>query len=241
MSFDVEQYLRYRIANARILNYPFAHFYIEEIFPEFFYQELIATLPEQRYYRRLDETGAVAKGTYPERFVCDLEDAQRSELERDGEAGVWAELASIFLRPEFAQQVVLCFGKAYLQRFGRNAKIDLLLECRLVRDFSNYAITPHTDKPEKLVSLLFYLPADESMKELGTSLFVPMDPEFRCEGVAHHPFSEFKKAYTAPYLPNSLLGFFKTNTAFHGVERIDRPRTQRDSILYNIYVRGMSS
>jgi hypothetical protein len=77
------------------------------------------------------------------------------------------------------------------------------------------------------------------MEELGTSLFVPKDASFRCEGRAHHPFEKFKKVMTAPFLPNSLLGFFKTDNAFHGVERIERERTQRDSILYNIYVRNV--
>jgi hypothetical protein len=237
MSFDVEQYLHYRIANAGILSYPFAHFYIENIFPEYFYEELLATLPEQRFYKRLDETGTVEKGAYPERFVCDLQDAQRAELERDGEAGVWDELTRIFSGPAFAHRVLACFNDAVVERFGQHAGIDFELECRLVRDFSNYAITPHTDAPRKLVSLLFYMPRDDSMKELGTSLFVPKVEGFRCEGREHHPFSAFKKVMTAPYLPNTLLGFFKTDNAFHGVERIERPRTQRDSILYNIYTR----
>ena len=237
MSFDVEQYLHYRIANARLLSYPFAHFYIEDIFPPDCYKELLATLPEQRYYKRLDETGTVPKGAYPERFVCDLEDAQRAEFERDRKVGIWSTLGTMFRGPEFARRVLACFNDAVVQRFGQDSELDFYLDCRLVRDFSNYAISPHTDTPQKLVSLLFYMPPDESMKELGTSLFVPNDPNFRCDGRAHHPFDGFKKVMTAPYLPNTLLGFFKTDNAFHGVERIDRPRTQRDSILYNIYVR----
>jgi len=236
MSFDVEQFLHYRIANAQVLNYPFPHFYVPEVFPRQCYEELIATLPEQRYYKRLDETGTVPKGAYPERFVCDLGDARRAELERDKHSGLWSDLVRVFQGPEFAHRVLTCFSDAVARRFGQNSELDFKLECRLVRDFSNYAISPHTDSPSKLVSLLFYMPPDDSMEELGTSIFVPKDPSFRCEGRSHHPFSLFKKVMTAPYLPNSLLGFFKTDNAFHGVERIERPRTQRDSILYNIYV-----
>ena len=238
MSFDVEEYLHYQIANARLLSYPFAHFYIERIFPEYYYDELIATLPEQRYYKRLDETGTVAKGEYPERFVCDLVDAQRAEHERDGEAGIWTEIAKIFRGPEFAQCVLSSFNDSVVQRFGQKAELDFQVDCRLVRDFSNYEIRPHTDAPQKLVSLLFYMPPNDTMKDLGTSLFVPKDPSFRCDGRTHdHAFSSFRKVMTARYMPNSLLGFFKTDKAFHGVERIEQPRTQRDSILYNINVR----
>jgi len=237
MSSDVEQYLHYRVANARILTYPFAHFYIENIFPSDCYRYLVATLPEQRHYKRLDETGSVAKGLYPERFVCDLEVAQKAELDRDGKTGIWNELARVFLGPEFAHRVLSCFYDAVVQRFGRDSELDFELDCRLFRDFSNYSISPHTDTPKKLVSLLFYMPKDESMEELGTSIYVPKDPSFRCEGRIHHPLDLFKRVMTAPYRPNSLLGFFKTDNAFHGVERIARENTQRDSILYNIYVK----
>jgi hypothetical protein len=237
MSFDVEQHLHYRIANAQVLAYPFPHFYIPDVFPADWYWEARARLPEQRYYKRLDETGAVAKGAYVERFVCDLGDARRAEIERDGEPGPWSEIGPVFEGPEFAQRVLSCFNDSVVERFGQDSELDFELECRLVRDFSNYAISPHTDTPRKLVSLLFYMPSDDSMRELGTSIFAPNDPNFRCDGRAHHPFKNFKKVMTAPYLPNSLLGFFKTDRAFHGVERIERPRTQRDSLLYNIYVK----
>ena len=126
-----------------------------------------------------------------------------------------------------------------LVRVGADSALDYEIDCRLVRDFSNYAITPHTDTPKKLVSLLFYLPEDESMKALGTSLYAPIDPNFRCEGRKHHAFGAFKRITTMPYLPNTLFGFFKTDNAFHGVERIEMPRIQRDSVLYNIYVRNV--
>lgn len=235
MSSDVEQYLHYRVANAQVLNYPFPHFYIERVFPPEWYRELLSSLPEQRHYRRLDETGTVAKGAYPERFVCDLGTALEAEHSGHRRDGPWSVLHRVFTGPEFAHRVLSLFADAAMQRFGADAELDYLLECRLVRDFSNYSIAPHTDTPRKLVSLLFYLPADDSMAALGTSIYVPIDPAFRCDGNSHHSFSSFKKVATMPYLPNSLFGFFKTDSAFHGVERIERPRTQRDSVLYNIY------
>jgi hypothetical protein len=240
MYSDVEQYLHYRIANARVLSYPFPHFFVDEIFPPDWYRnELIAQLPDLRLYKRLDETGTVPKGAYPERYVCDLEAAARAELELDGEPGPWALLQKVFGGAPFAHRVLSCFADAAMERFGADSALDYDIECRLVRDFSNYAITPHTDTPKKLVSLLFYLPEDESMKALGTSLYAPIDPNFRCEGRMHHAFGAFKRITTMPYLPNTLFGFFKTDNAFHGVERIEMPRIQRDSVLYNIYVRNV--
>jgi hypothetical protein len=240
MSLDVEQHLHYQIANARLLAHPYPHFYIPEIFPPDWYQELIASLPEQRYYRRLDETGTVPKGAYPERYVCDLGDARRAEMDRDGEPGPWNEVSPVFEGPQFAHRVLNLFNDAVIARFGADAELDFETECRLVRDFSNYAISPHTDTPRKVVSLLFYMPPDDSMKELGTSIYVPIDPAFRCDGRAHHPFEKFKGVVTARYLPNTLFGFFKTDQAFHGVQRIDRARVRRDLLLYNIYAKQVT-
>jgi len=237
MSFDVEQYLHYKIANARFLGHPFPHFYIEEVFPPQWYAELAARLPDQSYYVRLDETGSVSKGAYPERFVCNLSDAVRAELEMDGEPGPWSDLRPIFEGSQFAHRLLSGFNDAVVARFGQDSELEFETDCRLVRDFSNYAISPHTDSPQKVVSLLFYMPRDESMAALGTSIYVPVDPTFRCEGRKHHAFDRFKKVMTARYLPNSLFGFFKTDQAFHGVERIEQPRVQRDSVLYNIYVK----
>ncbi|MCC6532792.1 MAG: hypothetical protein IT531_09600 [Burkholderiales bacterium] len=67
------------------------------------------------------------------------------------------------------------------------------------------------------------------------SITVPIDPGFRCDGAKHHGFELFRQVMTPPYSPNSLFGFFKTDQAFHGMERIDRPRIQRDLMLYNIH------
>jgi hypothetical protein len=240
MSFDVEQHLHYRIANAQVLNYPYPHFYVPEIFPPDWYEELIAHLPEKHYYKRLDETGTVPKGAYAERFICDLADARQAEADMDGEPGPWSEVSGVFEGPQFAHRILALFNDAVVARFGQDSELDFETDCRLVRDFSNYAISPHTDSPRKIVSLLFYMPPDDSMKDLGTSIYVPIDPEFRCEGRTHHPFAQFKQVMTARYLPNSLFGFFKTDQAFHGVERIERPRTRRDSLLYNIYVKHVA-
>jgi hypothetical protein len=236
MSSDVEQFLHYRIANAPVRRYPYPHFYIEEIFPADWYKNLLAHLPHTRHYRRLNETGTVTAGAYPERYVCELPTAFLAERAADRESSPWAILSRVLSGPDFAQRVLALFADDAIARFGVDAELDYQVQSQLVRDFSNYSIAPHTDTPRKLVSLLFYLPSDASLRSLGTSIYVPNDPAFRCDGTVHHSFDDFKRVTTMPYLPNSLFAFFKTDNSFHGVERIDRKKTQRDSILYNIYV-----
>jgi hypothetical protein len=41
------------------------------------------------------------------------------------------------------------------------------------------------------------------------------------------------------YRPNTLFAFFKTDRAFHGVDRISDANVVRDLLLYNLYVRKL--
>ena len=74
MSFDVEQHVRYKIANAPVQRFPFAHFYIRDVFPEDYYRALLAHLPPTEAYTPISETGSVSAGAYESRFVLDLEE-----------------------------------------------------------------------------------------------------------------------------------------------------------------------
>jgi hypothetical protein len=235
MSFDAEQHVRYRIANAPILAYPFPHFYLEGVFPDEFYRELRSRLPDLSGYKRLDETGTVLKGTYQERYVCSSTELEEREFE-SGSQPFWANLNSWLLGDAFARLFLEKFRREIDERFVEGAELRIETDCRLVRDVTNYAISPHTDSPRKLLSLLFYLPADESMKHLGTSIYVPNDPDLRCEGTAHHGRAGFRKVATMAYKPNTLFAFFKTDRAFHGVDKIADADVVRDLLLYNIYV-----
>lgn len=235
MSFDAENTVYYGIANAAVREYPFPHFYVENIFPADFYATLLAKLPAKSVYKRLDETGSVTKGAYPDRYICSLEDAEADEFQR-GAGDFWENFHGWLAGDAFARLVMHQFRAGIQARFGDDVELRISTDCRLVRDFTNYDIAPHTDTPRKLVSLLFYLPADDTLSHLGTSIYVPRDPARRCEGVGHHDFTDFLKVATAGFRPNSLLGFFKNDAAFHGVEPIADAGVERNLLLYNIYV-----
>lgn len=234
MSFDAEQTLYYNVANAPLRAYPFPHFYVRDVFPAEFYATLLEKLPPQSVYKRLDETGTVPKGAYPDRYICSLEDAEEDEFRR-GAGDFWERFHAWMGGHTLPRLLLHIFRDAMQARYGDDVNVHVSSECRLVRDFTHYDISPHTDTPRKLVSLLFYLPADDSLRCLGTSLYVPRDPSRRCEGTRHHEFADFLKVATAEFRPNSLLAFFKTDLAFHGVEPITDPGVERNLLLYNLY------
>lgn len=188
---------------------PFPLFFAQNVFPDDCYAEI------QKY---LDQEHAYHARKFANRTFADK--VEIPGLEFMHEKPFFIEMLSLF-DPELKRD----FG-------GR--KTAFYHELRLVRDTQNYKIGPHTDAPWKVLSLLFYLPPDDSKKDLGTSIFVPRDREFRCAGGPHYPFPPFEEVGRAPFLPNTCLGFWKTDQSFHGVHPIAVP-VRRDVLLYNIY------
>ena len=84
---------------------------------------------------------------------------------------------------------------------------------------------------------MFYLPTDATRPHLGTSIYAPRDPAFRCRGGPHHAFDRFDRTDTIPYLPNTLFAFFKSDHSFHGVEPVSDGDTCRHLLLYDIKCR----
>jgi hypothetical protein len=236
MSFDAEQFARYKIANAPVQRYPFAHFFIENVFPPDYYRELIENLPAQDTYTPIDETGTVKKGSYKDRHICELEDVVEKEVAAGREGGFWEGLESWLMDDAFTNLIVGKFRPAIEERFGAGVQMSLTTDCRLVRDFTNYAISPHTDTERKLISLLFYLPRDDSKSHLGTSIYAPEDPKFRSDGTMHYHAKGFKHVARMDYVPNALFAFLRTDHSFHGVEPIADAEVERNLMLYNVYV-----
>jgi len=115
---------------------------------------------------------------------------------------------------------------------------DLLLQI----DTDGFNLSPHLDSWRKLLSMVFYLPHDDSRPELGTSVFTPR-PEFvhahpdlgRKFFGEYYPFEQFNETYRAPFVPNSVFGFVVTPLAFHGVQEVKNAGGWRRNILMNLY------
>lgn len=236
MSSAAEEHVVYQIANAPMLEYPYPHIYVEQVFPEDFYAQIRANWPDSSAFTSLADTGRVSKGSYAERFVLPFTPTDIEKLSGDRRS-FWSDFGRWFLGVRLQQALVRKFDRYVNERFG-----DLVDDCRfaadslIVRDHTNYKIGPHTDASHRLLSLLFYCPGDNSMKHLGTSIYVPQDPDFRCDGGPHYPHKLFHKVKTMEYKPNSLFAFFKTDRSFHGVEPITDRDTLRDILLYDIRV-----
>lgn len=209
--FNIREHVVYALRNAEIRSYPFPHFYVKNVFPDDFYWKMVKSLAGDSEYTPMG-------GSYPNRFFGPRDIPEGCEFMTD---------------PHFMNEVMMIFYPWFKKRYG-DEKIRVSADLRLIRDKRGYQIGPHTDAAWKLVSLLFYLPQTVSYSDSGTTIFVPKIPAFRCPGGPHYDFDGFNAAWTAPYAPNSCMGFWKTDNSFHGVFPVEKT-FNRDVLLYNLY------
>lgn len=230
-----EMHLAYRLGNARILEYPYPHFYQTDVFPAAYYRDMLAHLPSPQDMVPIAQARGV-RG-YDERFVFDFSAKSLAALP-PAKGGFWRSLHQWMVVQGSFNTLVFQRMKPYItKRFGDVSGLNLYSETLLVQDTVNYSLGPHTDAVRKVVTLLFYLPADDTQAHLGTSLYVPNDPAFTCRGGPHHERSRFSRLHTMPFLPNTLFAFAKTDNSFHGVEPVTGADTRRWLLLYDIYLR----
>ena len=175
---------------------------------------------------------------YKERFVLELGEKHLATLPED-KRQFWDGLQRWLVGGRFGHLLFSKFGPFIEERFKGQATPEFYDESLLVQDITNYKLGPHTDAPRKVITVLFYLPKDESQQHLGTSIYVPNEPNFTCPGGPHYPREGFEKLYSMPFVTNSLFCFLKTPNSFHGVEPVGDPDTRRWLLLYDIYARQM--
>jgi len=232
MEQDVLLHVTDRLMQANIHSSPYPHFHIENLFPNEFYQELLSNLPDTSYFQGLSQTGKVDPRTYAERFVLPLQEEKLNELPFC-QSLFWNKFTSAINSELWRSTLLKKFEKEIKERFNTHYEsLKFSSTAELMRDRTNYSIGPHTDHPIRVVTLLFYFPSSKNQKHLGTSVYEPLDSSFECDGFSHHSFEGFKKLQTAPFLPNSLFGFVRSNHSFHGREPITDKNVERNLMNY---------
>ena len=238
MTPDINPHLTYQILNAPIREYPFPHFFITNIFPEAFYNQIIENLPHNREYQSLVEQGLVyyqpeTEEIYSKRNCIELSTDDIKQIEKKKRT-FWQELAAELSREDFINPLILKYKKWLINQFGAGVNIKYKVMIDLLRDSNQWALGPHTDHPDKIAVILFYLATNNKTPYLGTSIYTPKQSNFTCEGGPHHNREVFNRANTLPFLPNSAFGFLKNNVSFHGVESMTKIGDVRNLIQLSV-------
>jgi hypothetical protein len=204
-----------RLLRAPLVQTPYRHMYVRNVFPADFYAEMLRNLPDDDAY---------GSRAYPHRRL----------LEPATLGGFWADLCAWMGSGEYVAALYNRFSMVRDERFG---PLDLRVgfDIRLVRDDPEYHLSPHTDVPNKFLSFLFYLPSDDRMREFGTTIFQHRDPEFSHDGLSWlKDMDDFSPVWTAPFMPNTCFAFARTDKSFHGVLSSDCGMV-RNALLLNIF------
>ena len=230
-------FMKHKIQRAPILLDPYPHFFVENVFPDDFYKMLLKYLPKDREMKPIGTTGKVSKGAYLERHIFDFSLANFDKLSNQ-DYFFWRSFWNYLKGHDFIKMQMEKFAPYLKERFSDNFKHKHFYPyAELVKDRQNYSIGPHTDHPERAITMLFYLPNDASMLHLGTSIYKPKIEGFRCRFGKHHQFEDFVKIKTLPFLPNSVFGFVRSDESFHGLELIQDADIHRNLLNYILKIR----
>lgn len=225
-----------RLREARVLLEPYPHFCLDHLFPDEYYRALLRNLPSSTSYENLYEVTTLKLDHFRHREQRDMNEGWTDVLPPE-QKEFWDGFDSWFLGEQMAQAVLQTFPEQMHARFGAQWPA-VSVESQLIRHRPGYFLGPHSDLHTKLVVLLIYLAPDDSTAHLGTSLYRPKDPSFSCPNSTHYQFEDFINVKTAPYKPNSLLAFFRSDVSFHGLEPLlesDVEHSGRDLIQYVLY------
>jgi hypothetical protein len=241
MNNEIKDHLYAQLEKVAIVTDPFPYFYMRDVLPAQYYEKLIAGLPVNESYDRFP-------APYESRLGLDL---SRKSLDKFPESGraIWQEFEAWIHSQEFLDKIAAKFqpfldtNASYRKEQLKKAATGpstVRIEPRslLVRDYSNFAISPHTDSASKTIVGAFYLPKDESQKPFGTSFYRARNPSFTDWDSELFENADFEVAYTAEYLPNSMLFFMKCDHSFHGVEQREYSNTGRDVLFWTPAIAG---
>jgi len=220
---DIVTRIATAIAKAPVDPEPCANIFMEDVWPEDVYRELLARLPQDDALDPIDHPDALAPDGRRTRFLLDLTHASLSRLHED-DRPFWEALIDVFTAPEISQAVVAKFAPTLRERFGSTMP-ELIAVPILYRDHPGYRIGLHPDAASKIATLQFYLPDDLSQRHLGTTFH-------RRNG------QSFERLKTNPFIPNSAYAFVRTPEGWHSVDEIAGTDKVRNSIALTFYIKG---
>ena len=231
--FEAFKFASQKLVDQDVETDPFPCLFVEDLFPQNYYDQMQELFPAIDQMQPLTDSGRITYGK--ERHVSLFNDSHFASLSPEQNA-FWTEFNNFLSSSFFVSLLVTKFYPWISPRVGRDcmASCTVKSDSLLVRDLTNYSIGPHTDLPHRLLSLLYYMPADRSLINCGTSLYRPKQTGFTCKGGPHHSFDKFESLGRVPFLPNSLFLFCKTDTSFHGVEPLSNVSVERKLLINNI-------
>jgi hypothetical protein len=225
----------YRLQSERLRTFPFEHFFIDQLFDREISGNIREYWPCPESFDSIASTKRVSAGAYKQRKIISLEEYVGAGSGDSPTKSFWKTFHKAFGGDEFLSEIINWLWPSIRSVRELPDTINLASEIVLTDDEVGYALTPHTDAPSRLVTILFFVPENGNSEFAGTSLYVRKDNSVPGKiSAVHQPRDQFDRVFTAPFRPDSALGFIVGPTSYHGVEPLRELPTSRRQIQYCI-------
>ncbi len=127
---------------------PFSHFYMENVFPDDLYADMMQMFPDPKCYKPLSVENYHNKKGGSTRDVLSLDEATLAKLP-DSQRDLWEGIGSALRAPELKTLVFQKLSTDLATRFGCRPsevnKVPAFPKASLFRDTDGYEIAPHPD------------------------------------------------------------------------------------------------
>ncbi len=219
------------IRAASVFEKPYPHMTFQNFFAPDVYGRLIAGWPDLDRY--VDLNGARTRKQYT------LWD-RRVEAGDGERTAMWRAVSDALSAPEIQAALRERLHRGLEMRAkgsGERWPIPMYPQPVLYADFDGYAIKPHPDTRRKVLTMLIYMPEDESQRDLGTAVY-----KISPLGVFAWKSYGLVKEKTAPFLPNTGFAFVVIHpahnllhTSWHGRDTISLDNAKPRMTILNTY------
>lgn len=228
---------------------PFFHLKIDNFLPSGQYQALLASFPGLEWFPEIIEGNKhrLNSRTAPDTF----EQFCRAQP-------VWAEFFALLSEEQFLTdlynsvreplgKVRGVFGSRpwrtpssrSMSFFRRALSQPVKVTFELSRLKDGGFVPPHTDAPEKLVTMMFYFPAPDWRESYGGgTVFYRTKTQRLNQNWSNYrvPFEELQTVSVNQFIPNRLCIFIKSKNSYHGLPAVTCPAgMSRNSLNINIF------
>jgi hypothetical protein len=214
---------------------PFPHIFFRDFFPKEFYAEMLRSIPTEGFDQLNKEGTRKAVRLYGGNI--DKVDAGLRDLWQAVSAMLTSREVEEAIRRQLHEGLEI---RAKGDKVANAEALKLVAQPVLYRDTDGYQIKPHPDGSKKVVTMQLYCPADESQRDLGTTLY-----RASLKGLINVGSYGLEPVKTLPFLPN--VGYaFVVLKAYHSLLKMSwhgRPKVHtasdhpRITLLNTFYVK----
>lgn len=202
-------------------NAPYTWMALNDIFPEEFYEEMLDNFPDSAILN--DPTwvkdDARKKNGESTRKCLVINRKNVSKLSSK-QKSTWTKLYQTLTSPSVIQAIRDQLSEGLYARFkGEAPKLTPYL--MVMEDSAGYVIEPHTDIPNKVITVMFYLTRET--RDIGTCIYAD---------------KEGTLLKRLPFVYNSGLCFVVNDKSWHGVPKLGADEPIRRVIVFNLYLKN---